>query len=351
MSTTGCCGKGPGYSSPLEAMNNGPQEKLLYVTMLPCDENQPNYMATIDVDPSSNNFQKIIHRLYMPHLQDELHHFGWNACSSCHDEADKKRRFIVMGGFKSSRIYVVDTSDEKNLKLHKTIESEELKKFDLSAPHTVHCLGTGEIMISCLGNGQGQTPGGFILLDQNFQIVGNWNKEKSPANVEFFYDFWYKPRHNIMISSEWAVPTVFEKGFDPNDVALNKYGHSLHFWDWNQRKYMKTIDLGPDGAIPLELRFCHNPETPYGFVGCALGSSVFRFFKDESNEWKTEKVIQVEPLIGADGKPIPAIISDLLISLNDKFSKLIDENEKIQCVKGTIIFQVLQCLSVSIENI
>lgn len=78
--------------------------------------------------------------------------------------------------------------------------------------------------------------------------------------------------------------------------------------------------MGSDGAIPLELRFCHNPETSYGYVGCALGGSVFRFYKDDSNEWQAEKVIQVEPLIGNDGNPIPAIISDLLIALNDKFS-------------------------------
>lgn len=95
----------------------------------------------------------------------------------------------------------------------------------------------------------------------------------------------------------------------------------MHFWDWSKREYLKTVDLGTDGAIPLELRFCHNPEASFGYVVCALGSSVFRFFKDDANEWKTEKVIQVESVNGSDGQPVPAIISDLLISLNDKFSK------------------------------
>jgi hypothetical protein len=51
-----------------------------------------------------------------------------------------------------------------------------------------------------------------------------------------------------------------------------------------------------------------------------LGSSVFRFFQDKSDEWQVEKAIQVEPLTDSDGKPIPAIISDVLISLNDKYS-------------------------------
>ena len=104
-------------------------------------------------------------------------------------------------------------------------------------------------------------------------------------------------------------------------MAAGKYGHSLHFWDWSKREYIKSVDLGNDGLIPLELRFCHNPETPYGFVVCALGSSVYRFFKDEKNEWQTEKVIQVEAVTGSDGKPVPAIISDMLLSLNDKYSR------------------------------
>ncbi len=190
-------------------------------------------------------------------------------------------------------------------------------------------------MISCLGNAKGELPGGFALFNGNFEVIGRWNDGKNPPAVQFYYDFWYKPRYNIMVSSEWAAPNVFEKGkifffqiikflfylgFNPNDVALNKYGQSLHFWDWSKREYLKTIDLGTDGLIPLELRFCHNPITPYGYVVCALGSSVFRFFQDKLNEWQVEKVIQVESLTGNDGQPLPAIISDMLLSLNDKFS-------------------------------
>lgn len=141
MSSSSCCKTGPGYASPLDAMKNGPREKILYVAMIPCQDDQPDYLATVDVDPNSSTYQQVISRLQMPNLKDELHHFGWNACSSCHNDSDKRRRFIVLGGFKSSRLYIVDTDNEKNPVLHKTIEGDELKKLDLSAPHTVHCLG------------------------------------------------------------------------------------------------------------------------------------------------------------------------------------------------------------------
>ena len=36
------------------------------------------------------------------------------------------------------------------------------------------------------------------------------------------------------------------------------------------------IDLGPDGLIPLEIRFLHNPDKPVGFLGAALSSNIHR---------------------------------------------------------------------------
>ena len=44
---------------------------------------KPDYLATVDVDPNSPTYSEVIHRLEMPGIGDELHHMGWNACSSC----------------------------------------------------------------------------------------------------------------------------------------------------------------------------------------------------------------------------------------------------------------------------
>jgi selenium-binding protein 1 len=35
-----------------------------------------------------------------------------------------------------------------------------------------------------------------------------------------------------MVSSEWAAPSTYYGGFNPVDVANEKYGHRLYFWDW-----------------------------------------------------------------------------------------------------------------------
>ena len=38
------------------------------------------------------------------------------------------------------------------------------------------------------------------------------------------YDFWYQPRHNVMVSSEWAAPNTVKNGFKLEDVQGGKYG-------------------------------------------------------------------------------------------------------------------------------
>src|SRR5262249_9015056 len=150
--------------------------------------------------------------------------------------------YLILPGLGSSRIHVVDAANPKKPKLHKAIEPEVVRKrANLSAPHTVHCLPDGTVMISMLGDGDGNAPGGFLLLDPSFDVVGRW--EKDAGGMQFNYDFWYQPRHNVMVSSEWAAPKTYSGGFSPKDVEAGKYGSRLHFWDWKGRKVQQTIDL------------------------------------------------------------------------------------------------------------
>jgi len=57
---------------------------------------KPDYLATVDVDPNSPTYSKVIHRLPVPYLGDELHHTGWNSCSSCHGDPSADRRFLIV---------------------------------------------------------------------------------------------------------------------------------------------------------------------------------------------------------------------------------------------------------------
>ncbi len=307
------------YASPAEAMRS-PREKEIFVTALRVgiDDQAPDYLATVDADPASPTYSQVVSRAMMPQAGDELHHFGWNACSSCHADPSKSRRYLIVPGLKSGRIHVLDAARPRALKMHKVIEPSEIAaRANLSAPHTVHCLPSGQVMISMLGDGQGRSPGGFLLLDDKFDIVGRW--EGKDSGLEFNYDFWYQPRHNVMVSSEWAAPTTFGGGFDLKDVEAGKYGHSLLFWDWNEKKLAKKIDLGPQGMIPLEVRFHHNPDSTHGFVGAALSSTMWHWFQKD-RQWQVDKVIDVAAIETKGWPfPMPGLITDLLVSMDDRY--------------------------------
>ncbi|HEX4107510.1 MAG TPA: selenium-binding protein SBP56-related protein [Solirubrobacteraceae bacterium] len=310
---------GPGYASP-DVARQQPPEQFVYVAALyeGTGIDRPDFIAVVDVDRASPTYGQIVGRTDMPNVGDELHHFGWNACSSaCHSQL--RRDTLVVPGFRSSRIHLLDVSDPRSPRIANVIDGEEIKqKLGLSAPHTVHCMPGDIVTVSMLGDENGDLPGGFAVLDaRDFSIAERW--ERSP--VDFNYDFWYQPRQNTLVSSEWGAPNTFKDGFNPADVAEGKYGQRLHFWDLEQRTRVQTLDLGSDGLIPLELRWQHNPDSAQGFVGATLSSNILRFRRNGGGEWAADKVVDVanEPLEGwpLEGG-VPGLITDLVLTLDDR---------------------------------
>jgi selenium-binding protein 1 len=60
-----------------------------------------------------------------------------------------------------------------------------------------------------------------MLLDgQDFSIKGRW--EKGDKVPDYGYDFWYQPRHNVMVSTGWGAPRAWKSGFNPEDVKRGK---------------------------------------------------------------------------------------------------------------------------------
>ena len=123
-----------------------------------CDE--PDFLAVVDAEEG-----RIVHRLPMPNVGDELHHFGWNRCSSaCHGP---DRSHLIVPGFRSSRIHVVNVADDpRRPRMEKVIEPDELvRATGLTRPHTVHCMPGENIVISMLGDADGNGACGFAVLD------------------------------------------------------------------------------------------------------------------------------------------------------------------------------------------
>src|SRR4030095_3726434 len=101
------------YPSPKMAMD-APREELAYVAILNPEENKrPDALAVLDVNPASSSYTQVVGRLDLPNLGDELHHFGWNACSAAlcptMPPTHVTRRYLLVPGLRSPRVYIVDT--------------------------------------------------------------------------------------------------------------------------------------------------------------------------------------------------------------------------------------------------
>src|ERR1043165_1956487 len=158
------------YPSPRMAMQ-APAETLAYVILLNANKDgRPDALGCVDVDPSSASYGQLVGKLDMPNVGDELHHFGWNACSAClspyapHPHVE--RRYLLLPGIASSRLHIVDTKpDPRQPKIVKVIEPETLAaRTGYSGPHTVHC-GPDGILMSALGAPDGNGPGGVFVMD------------------------------------------------------------------------------------------------------------------------------------------------------------------------------------------
>ena len=187
------------YRSPQEAMQ-APREEFLYLVCLHegTGVDAPDFLAVVDAEDG-----RIVHETPMPNVGDELHHFGWNRCSSaCHGP---DRSHLIIPGFRSSRIHVVDVAtDPRRPRIEKVIERDELvAKTGDTRPHTVHCMPGDNVVVSMLGDADGNAAGGFAVLDaRTFDVKGRW--ENGGGTPPFNYDFWYLPRQNTLVSSEVA---------------------------------------------------------------------------------------------------------------------------------------------------
>ncbi|HET6387827.1 selenium-binding protein SBP56-related protein [Hyphomicrobium sp.] len=329
----------PTFHASPKLASEAPPEKFAYTLLLSGDFSQPDALAIVDVDPSSSQYGKIVHTVTMPNKGDEFHHFGWNACSSAlsplSGHAFIERRYLIIPGLRSSRLYVIDTKPHPTqAKIHKIIEPEEiLHKTGYSRPHTVHC-GPDGIYVSTLGGGGADgtdgPPGIFILDCETFDVLGRWEIDRGPQRLH--YDFWWNLPRDYMVSSEWGLPPQFENGIVPEDLLANKYGHHIHFWNLRARRNVQTIDLGAQHQMALEVRPAHDPAREYGFLGVVvdttnLEGSIWTWWR-EGAEFRIEKTATIPaepadtellpPLLKGFGA-VPPLVTDIDLSLDDKY--------------------------------
>src|SRR5271156_2582764 len=328
------------YPSPRLA-SEGPRERLGYVASFSLDpaHGKRDAINVLDLDPASPTFATVVGRVEVSGVGDELHHFGWNACSSAlcpySPHPHVERRYLLVPGLRSSRIHVIDTKpDPRAPKIVKVIEPEEIaSRAGYSRPHTIHC-GPDAIYVSAMGGGaHGGGPGGVFLLDhESFEVLGQWEVDRGPQFLA--YDFWWHIGYDVGVSSEWGTPDMFENGLSLERLVKGDYGHRLHMWDLRKRRHLQEIDLGAEHQMALELRPAHDPTKAYGFVCTVistkdLSAGIWLWHRAGNNgKWAAQKVIEI-PAEPADPdlwppplkqfKAAPPLVPEIALSLDDKF--------------------------------
>jgi len=320
-----------------------PPERLAYVALInPTGEGAPDAIGVIDVDPNSKGYGRLIGRTDMPNAGDELHHFGWNACSSClcpyAPHAHMERRYLVVPGIESSRIHILDTKpDPRQPRIVKVIDPKDLaERTGYAAPHTVHC-GPDGIYLTALGAPDGNGPGGTFVLDPDtFDVRGRWEIDR--GSQQLAYDMWWHLGFDTMVTSTWGTPNMVKDGVNPELLLAGKYGSTLHIWDLRRRRHVQELRLGDEQQMVLELRPAHDPTRAYGFASVVLSlkdlsSSIWLWYRKpgtngNGGSFEIKKVIEI-PAEPADPDVLPPLlkgfkavaplVTDINLSLDDRF--------------------------------
>ena len=165
-----------------------PRSKTLaYVALLnPESERQLRFLAAAARRSRLAGYGAQIARVNMPGAGDELHHFGWNACSSClcpnSPHPHMQRRYLVVPGMRSSRIHILDTvPDARQPRIIKVIEAEELfRKTGYSRPYTA-APRARRYLHQRAGRRRGRRPWRHLRDGpEAFEIKGRWEKDRGP---------------------------------------------------------------------------------------------------------------------------------------------------------------------------
>ena len=183
-------------------------ETLAYMALInPTRQGKPDAIGVVDLDPASKSYGRLVGQTDMPNTGDELHHFGWNACSAClcpyAPHPHMERRYLIVPGINSSRIHILDTKpDPRQPKIVKVIEPEELaNRAGYASPHTIHC-GPDGIYVSALGAPGGDGPGGTFVKDLSSSIWLWYRDKKAGSNGN---------------PGPWAVKKIIEIPAEPAD--------------------------------------------------------------------------------------------------------------------------------------
>jgi len=284
------------------------QEDFVYVWTLGVEGlgDGQDKLVTIDVNPQSKNYGKVVHTLSVGG-RNEAHHSGFT----------DDRKYLWAGGLDTSKIFIFDVhSDPAKPKLVKTIDDFVARSGGVVGPHTTYAL-PGRMMITGLSNNKDH--GGRTALveysNDGRYVATHWmptdedlgGAVKTGQHADGYgYDVRVLPRRNVMVTSSFTGWSNYMMDFGKmlkDQEAMKRFGNTVVVWNLHTRKPKKVFDV--PGA-PLEIRCAWQPNHNWCVTTTALTSKIWLIYEDDNGEWQAKAVAD----IGDPAKiPLPVDIS------------------------------------------
>ena len=252
-------------------------------------------MVTIDVNPSSKKYGKVINSISVGG-RGEAHHMGFT----------DDRRHLWAGGLSDSKIYVFDVgSNPAKPKLTKII-SNLSDKTGYAGPHTFYAM-PGRMLVGALSNAKdkgGVT--GMALFNNKGEFINKYDMPTDMGGDGYGYDIGINPRKNLLLTSSFTGYNNYMRDLgevvgDPE--AMKQFGNTMVLWDLKAMKPKKVLSV--PGA-PLEIRWSLKDGENWAVTATALTSKIWLIKEDASGQWVAKDVAT----IGDPSKiPLPVDIS------------------------------------------
>jgi selenium-binding protein 1 len=281
------------------------QERFLYVATIAQSATDPDFVAVIGADPRRPDFGKIVNRIDMPNVGDELHHFGYSA---------DQRRLIVPGLF-SNRIHVFKIKGKGKRMALKVVNEQLAAESGYIIPHGSMTMPDGTTIVPMIGAGTETTlPGGLVEIDDRtgaFEEYFGPGPVREPGDLgpKYMYDFAAVHGANRGISTTFGPPALCGGGIDPTCL-----GDEVSVWNLRREEVIQTADLGTNSGA-LEVRFIREHGVRRAFINTPGTHAVWLADDDDR-----DGVFEFQQVLGPeDGLMIPA---DMLLSYDNEYMYL-----------------------------
>lgn len=294
-------------NSPYTARLIKGQEQYLHVWVLGVKGmgDGSDKLVTVDSDPKSKGYGKVIHSLSVGG-RGEAHHMGFT----------DDRRYLWAGRLDDNKIFVFDVgSDPAKPSLVRTIDDFE-SKTGFVGPHTFYAT-PGRVMIQGLSNSKdhgGIT--GIAVYSNTGEFVARYDmptgKSEAGTGDGYGYDIGINPAKNVMLTSSFTGWTNYMMDLGTlvkDSEAMKNFGSTMVLWDL---KAMKPKQIFEVPGAPLEIRWNLAGGADWAITATALTSKLWLIKQDKDGKWQAKDVatigdpskipLPVDISIAADGK-------------------------------------------------